>query len=104
MDTMPGSTVAEVDRYIAEGSRLIAHAETCRQALIAGGAQQGHLLMAARTLAAMNRVQATMERQRAALRQSLVEAVHAPTVLLVAQPARPWWPLLGGRKAEVRSS
>ena len=34
MDPTPGPTVAEIDRYIEEGRRLIARAEACRRTLI----------------------------------------------------------------------
>lgn len=107
MDTTPGSAAAEIDRYIEEGGALVARAEACRQTLIAQGAREGHLLMAARTITAMNRVQATLLRQRTALRQyaALSEAEIVPAVVVVARPARSWWALIGGRrKAEARPS
>lgn len=104
MDSTPGPTVAEIDRYIEEGRRLIARAEACRRTLIERDAPEGHLLMAARILAAMDRVQATLLRRGARLRQSLAEAGRAPAVAVAARPPRPWWPLAGRRKAEARPS
>ncbi|AWN36028.1 hypothetical protein [Methylobacterium radiodurans] len=103
MDPSPSSATAEIDRYIEEGRRLMARAEAGYRALAEQGAPEGHLLMAGRTITAMNRVQATLLRQRATLQQA-VEAAQAPAVILVARPPRPWWALVGRLRSEARPS
>lgn len=103
MESTPSSAIAEIDRYIDEGSRLIARAEACRQSLAARGARQGHLLMAARTITAMGRVQATLLRQRRMLQEgAALPTAERAAVVVVAPPGRPWWALIGRRKAEAR--
>ncbi|GJD78810.1 hypothetical protein [Methylobacterium gregans] len=112
MEPTPSSAIAEIDRFIEESRQLIARAEACRQSLIALGAREGHLLMATRTITAMGRIQATLLRQRAMLPQRALlpegaappEAGRVPAVVVVARPARPWWALVGRRKAEARLS
>ncbi|AWN39828.1 hypothetical protein [Methylobacterium durans] len=90
------STRAEIDAYLAEGADLLRQAEECTSRLHKAGASEGHRLMAATTLMAMERIQFRMTAYRdrlAAEMDSPPETAPAPV-----PEKRRWWPILSRRR------
>lgn len=99
-----GITGAELDRYLDEAACLIRRAESLQTVLEQAGAPEGHRLLAARVLLAMDRLQHGMRHHRAALEPApapvLTPAPAPAPVAVVVVPAagrRPWQLWFGAR-------
>ncbi|MER2265580.1 hypothetical protein [Methylobacterium oxalidis] len=93
------STRAEIDAYLAEGASLIQQAEECASRLHRAGACEGHRLMAATTLMAMQRIQFRMTVYRDRL---AAEMAPLPAPVAVPPPVpekRRWWLILSRRRS-----
>ncbi|WP_336487768.1 hypothetical protein [Methylobacterium nigriterrae] len=86
--------IAEVDRYLAEGARLIAQAEARRRQIDRDCAREGHRLMAAQILTAMRRTLRLIEDHRIGLAAAATDPALAP---VRAGRAR-WWPAFVRRR------
>lgn len=84
LDAARAAVLADLDLYLDEGDRLIRQAETVRGAMEQAGAPEGHRLLAAQILLAMDRLQHGMRRHRAAL------APDPEPAILTVPPRRPW--------------
>ncbi|AWN42683.1 hypothetical protein [Methylobacterium durans] len=87
---------AEIDAYLIEGADLLRRAEECTSRLHKAGACEGHRLMAATTLMAMERLQFRMTVYRDSL--AAETALPPATAPAPVPDKRRWWPILTRRR------
>ena len=86
-----------IDRYLVEAHALLQRTEECEAELRRNGACEGHLFLAAQTLRAMRRLQATVEQSRI----SVAALPSSPlTPAIAVKRSRRWWLRLLPRRSD----
>lgn len=79
--------LAQIDAYLAEAETLLERARECEDSLRSFGVCEGHQLMAAQVVRAMQRLQITIQGSRHVL--AVAPSSSAPAS--VTGKPRPWW-------------